>query len=115
MLVAVNPYKQLNIYNKTKMIEYRKKKLGEAPPHIFAIADYSFESMRKTSEKCCIVISGESGSGKTETMKLLLQYFAWISPKISEKENQILDSNLILEGKNFTSFCKRVNDVLPIR
>ncbi|XP_012269099.2 myosin-VIIa-like isoform X2 [Athalia rosae] len=98
MLVAVNPYNVLNIYTKEQIDLYRNKKLGAEPPHIFAIGDNSFMQMKESGDDQCIVISGESGAGKTESTKLILQYLAAISGKHSWIEQQILQANPILEA-----------------
>lgn len=98
MLVAVNPYEVLPIYRNTEIVEYRERKIGELAPHIFAIGDSSFNEMKKCRKNQCIVISGESGAGKTESTKLILQYLAAISGKHSWIEQQILEANPILEA-----------------
>lgn len=56
MLVAVNPYEVLPIYRNTEIVEYRERKIGELPPHIFAIGDSSFNEMKKFRKNQCIVI-----------------------------------------------------------
>ena len=98
ILVAVNPYQILPIYTSEQIKLYREKKIGELPPHIFAIGDNCYSLMKRTRQDQCIVISGESGAGKTESTKLILQYLAAISGKHSWIEQQILEANPILEA-----------------
>ncbi|XP_019876972.2 myosin-VIIa-like isoform X2 [Aethina tumida] len=98
LLVAINPYEMLPIYTNALIREYRGKRLDELPPHIFAIGDNSYNDMKRTKTNQCIVISGESGAGKTESTKLLLQYLASTSGQHSWIEQQILDANPIMEA-----------------
>ncbi|CAF1037423.1 unnamed protein product [Rotaria magnacalcarata] len=98
ILVAVNPYKLLNIYNIENIRQYSNKKIGELPPHIFSIGDNAYWSMQRYQHDQCIIISGESGSGKTESTKLILQFLAATSGQHSWIEQQILDANPILEA-----------------
>ncbi|KAJ9594649.1 hypothetical protein L9F63_027368, partial [Diploptera punctata] len=98
ILVAVNPYQVLPIYTSKEVNMYRDRKLGELPPHIFAIGDNSFSDMKRFQQDQCVVISGESGAGKTESTKLILRYLAAISGKHSWIEQQILEANPILEA-----------------
>lgn len=98
ILVAVNPYQILPIYTADQIKLYKERKIGELPPHIFAIGDNSYAHMRRYGQDQCIVISGESGAGKTESTKLILQYLAAISGKHSWIEQQILEANPILEA-----------------
>ncbi|XP_071536430.1 myosin-VIIa isoform X6 [Panulirus ornatus] len=98
ILVAVNPYQILPIYTVDQIKLYRGKKIGELPPHIFAIGDSCYNNMKRFKQDQCIVISGESGAGKTESTKLILQYLAAISGKHSWIEQQILEANPILEA-----------------
>ena len=99
ILVAVNPYKLLTIYNIESIRQYSNKKIGELPPHIFAIGDNAYWNMKRYQHDQCIIISGESGSGKTESTKLILQFLAATSGQHSWIEQQILDANPILEGR----------------
>ncbi|EEB17358.1 myosin VII, putative [Pediculus humanus corporis] len=98
ILVAVNPYQILPIYTAEQIKLYKDKKIGELPPHIFAIGDNAYTHMKRYGHDQCIVISGESGAGKTESTKLILQYLAAISGKHSWIEQQILEANPILEA-----------------
>lgn len=98
MLVAINPYQILPIYTHREIQLYRNKKLNELPPHIFAISDNAFQRLQRHKENQCVVISGESGAGKTESTKLILQYLAAISGKHSWIEQQIIESNPIMEA-----------------
>lgn len=59
VVVSVNPYKTLNIFGNDKIQEYRMKEMYERPPHIFALADAAYRTMKRRSEDTCIVISGE--------------------------------------------------------
>ncbi|XP_055853290.1 myosin-VIIa [Episyrphus balteatus] len=98
ILVAVNPYQILPIYTGEQIKLYKERKIGELPPHIFAIGDNAYAHMKRFRQDQCIVISGESGAGKTESTKLILQYLAAISGKHSWIEQQILEANPILEA-----------------
>ncbi|KAG9341588.1 hypothetical protein JZ751_019103 [Albula glossodonta] len=98
ILVAVNPYQQLPIYTNEQVEQYTDRRLGELPPHVFALADSCFFNMRRNHKDQCCVISGESGAGKTESTKLMLQFLASISGQHSWIEQQILEANPILEA-----------------
>merc|ERR1740128_465382 len=109
--VVVNPYKRLPIYTE-KIIEiYKGKKRHEVPPHVFAITDIAYRSMLQDREDQSILCTGESGAGKTENTKKVIQYLAYVAaskPKssavqhtdvfnIGELEQQLLQANPILE------------------
>ncbi|XP_035997446.1 unconventional myosin-VIIb [Fundulus heteroclitus] len=98
ILVAVNPYQLLPIYTTEQVHMYTDRRLGELPPHVFAIADTCFFNMRRNKKSQCCVISGESGAGKTESTKLMLQFLAAVSGQHSWIEQQILEANPILEA-----------------
>ncbi|XP_067145708.1 unconventional myosin-VIIa [Apteryx mantelli] len=98
ILVAVNPYQLLPIYSPEQIRLYTNKKIGEMPPHIFAIADNCYFNMQRTNKDQCCIISGESGAGKTESTKLILQFLAAISGQHSWIEQQVLEANPILEA-----------------
>ncbi|KAJ1771670.1 class II myosin [Coemansia sp. RSA 1843] len=107
-LVAVNPYYDLQIYGSEYVAAYRSKKRNEVPPHIFAIADAAFHDMLHSKENQSILITGESGAGKTENTKKVIQYLTAIASdskstpgKVmvgSNLEQQVLCANPILES-----------------
>ncbi|KAM4846698.1 unconventional myosin-VIIa isoform 4-T4 [Thomomys bottae] len=98
ILVAVNPYQLLSIYSSEHIRQYTNKKIGEMPPHIFAIADNCYFNMKRNCRDQCCIISGESGAGKTESTKLILQFLAAISGQHSWIEQQVLEATPILEA-----------------
>ncbi|XP_059382293.1 unconventional myosin-VIIa-like isoform X2 [Carassius carassius] len=98
ILIAVNPYQLLPIYTPDQIRLYTNKKLGEMPPHVFGIADNCYFSMQRNNKDQCCIISGESGAGKTESTKLILQFLAAISGQHSWIEQQVLEANPILEA-----------------
>ncbi|KAI4543990.1 hypothetical protein MG293_004256 [Ovis ammon polii] len=107
ILVAVNPFQVLPLYTVEQVQLYYKRHVGELPPHIFAIANSCYFNMKKSKRDQCCIISGESGAGKTETTKLILQFLATISGQHSWIEQQVLEANPILEVLDLaTSFEK---------
>ncbi|XP_022906681.1 unconventional myosin ID isoform X2 [Onthophagus taurus] len=101
--VSVNPYKLLNIYDLSYINKYKGRELFENPPHIYAIADASYKVMRQQGRDTCIVISGESGSGKTEASKIIMKYIAAVTNQGGQKEiervkNVLIQSNAVLEA-----------------
>ena len=79
ILVAVNPYRMHDMYGMDYVRKYEGQLIGKLPAHIFAIGSGAFAAMMKTKEDQCVVISGESGAGKTESTKLVMQYLAAVN------------------------------------
>ncbi|XP_069482878.1 myosin-IIIb-like [Ambystoma mexicanum] len=102
ILIAINPFRTLPIYEKSVSEKYRNHEKNSLPPHIFAVADRAYQAMRgrlATGPKNqCIVISGESGAGKTESTKLLLRQIMELCQGTSQLEQQILQVNPLLEA-----------------
>ncbi|XP_059156810.1 unconventional myosin-XV-like isoform X1 [Physella acuta] len=99
ILVAVNPYKTFNIYGLDMVKRYEGRALGDLPPHLFAIASVSYSKMIKDTENQVLVISGESGAGKTESTKLIMQYLAAVNKSGNNLiTEQILEANPLLES-----------------
>ncbi|XP_078124453.1 unconventional myosin-XV [Sander vitreus] len=99
ILVSVNPYKLLNIYGTDMVLQYGGRGLSDNPPHLFAIANRSYTTMMDAKKDQCIVISGESGSGKTEATKLILRYLTAIHHKCNVTQQiEILEATPLLES-----------------
>ncbi|XP_075034089.1 myosin-3 isoform X2 [Mixophyes fleayi] len=108
--VTVNPYKWLPVYNPEVVNAYRGKKRQEAPPHIFSISDNAYQFMLTDRDNQSILITGESGAGKTVNTKRVIQYFATIAAVGDMKkkesssamkgtlEDQIIQANPLLEA-----------------
>uniref|UniRef100_A0AAR2KV15 Myosin heavy chain 7 n=1 Tax=Pygocentrus nattereri TaxID=42514 RepID=A0AAR2KV15_PYGNA len=106
--VTVNPYKWLPVYNQEVVVAYRGKKRTEAPPHIFSISDNAYQYMLSDRENQSVLITGESGAGKTVNTKRVIQYFASIAATTGKKdsamekkgtlEDQIIQCNPALEA-----------------
>ncbi|KAL7865165.1 hypothetical protein SRHO_G00104120 [Serrasalmus rhombeus] len=108
ILAAVNPYKQIcGLYDSASVELYSKHQLGELPPHIFALANECYRCLWKRQDSQCVLISGESGAGKTESTKLLLKFLsamsqsstgAALSERTTRVEQAIVQSSPIMEA-----------------
>uniref|UniRef100_A0A671YFN1 Myosin-9 n=1 Tax=Sparus aurata TaxID=8175 RepID=A0A671YFN1_SPAAU len=102
--VVINPYKYLPIYTDEIVNMYKGKKRHEMPPHIYAITDTAYRSMMQDREDQSILCTGESGAGKTENTKKVIQYLAHVASSFKSKkdqgelEKQLLQANPILEA-----------------
>ncbi|XWS27952.1 hypothetical protein CRYUN_Cryun25bG0024500 [Craigia yunnanensis] len=96
VLIAVNPFKDVQIYGKDFVMAYRQKATDS--PHVFALADTAYNEMMNDGVNQSIIISGESGAGKTETAKFVMQYLAAFGGGNGGIEGEILQTNCILEA-----------------
>ncbi|KAI0253895.1 myosin 5 [Lactifluus subvellereus] len=112
VLIAMNPFQRITQYGPEIIQAYSGRKRGELEPHLFAIAEDAYTAMRKEGTGQTIIVSGESGAGKTESAKYIMRYLASINPpdsnaktrtklsldESSEVERQILATNPVLEA-----------------
>ncbi|KFK43939.1 hypothetical protein AALP_AA1G194000 [Arabis alpina] len=103
ILIAVNPFQRLpHIYETDMMEEYKGTGLGVLSPHVFAIGDAAYRAMINEGKSNSILVSGESGAGKTETTKMLMRYLAFLGGRSGVEgrtvEQQVLESNPVLEA-----------------
>ncbi|XP_075593978.1 unconventional myosin-Ia isoform X2 [Balearica regulorum gibbericeps] len=101
VVISVNPYRSLPIYTPEKVQEYRNCNFFAVKPHIYAIADDAYRSLRDRDRDQCILITGESGAGKTEASKLVMSYVAAVCSKgeeVDRVKEQLLQSNPVLEA-----------------
>ncbi|XP_043189580.1 myosin heavy chain, muscle-like isoform X49 [Amphibalanus amphitrite] len=103
--VAINPYKRFPIYTNRAIAIYKGKRRNEVPPHIFAISDGAYTDMMNNSENQSMLITGESGAGKTENTKKVIAYFANVGASGKKKEDgkgnledQVVQTNPVLEA-----------------
>ncbi|KAJ0008045.1 hypothetical protein Pint_29017 [Pistacia integerrima] len=103
ILIAVNPFQRLpHLYDTHMMEQYKGAALGELSPHVFAVGDAAYRAMINEGKSNSILVSGESGAGKTETTKMLMRYLAHLGGRSGVEgrtvEQQVLESNPVLEA-----------------
>nr|XP_018681989.1 PREDICTED: myosin-17-like isoform X2 [Musa acuminata subsp. malaccensis] len=103
ILIAVNPFQRLpHLYDTHMMEQYKGATFGELSPHVFAVADVAYRAMINEAKSNSILVSGESGAGKTETTKMLMRYLAYLGGRSGIEgrtvEQQVLESNPVLEA-----------------
>uniref|UniRef100_A0A672JPA5 Unconventional myosin-Va n=1 Tax=Salarias fasciatus TaxID=181472 RepID=A0A672JPA5_SALFA len=100
VLVAINPYETLPIYGTDIISAYSGQNMGDMDPHIFAVAEEAYKQMARDERNQSIIVSGESGAGKTVSAKYAMRYFATVSGSASEAnvEEKVLASNPIMEA-----------------
>ncbi|XP_058085989.1 myosin-11 [Magnolia sinica] len=103
ILIAINPFQRLpHLYDAHMMEQYKGAPFGELSPHVFAVADVAYRAMINEGKSNSILVSGESGAGKTETTKMLMRYLAYLGGRVATEgrtvEQQVLESNPVLEA-----------------
>ncbi|XP_044471715.1 myosin-17-like [Mangifera indica] len=103
ILIAINPFQRLpHLYDTHMMEQYKGAQFGELSPHVFAVADVAYRAMINEGKSNSILVSGESGAGKTETTKMLMRYLAYLGGRSGVEgrtvEQQVLESNPVLEA-----------------
>lgn len=101
VVVSMNPFKRIPIYTDDYIQKYNHKQVHENPPHIFALAEATYRDMLLEEDDQCVIISGESGAGKTEAAKQIMSYIAAVSGEggnANQVKDMILESNPLLEA-----------------
>uniref|UniRef100_A0A8C5LN51 Unconventional myosin-Vb n=1 Tax=Leptobrachium leishanense TaxID=445787 RepID=A0A8C5LN51_9ANUR len=100
VLVAINPYEQLHIYGDDVIYAYSGQNMGDMDPHIFAVAEEAYKQMGRDEKNQSIIVSGESGAGKTVSAKYAMRFFATVGGSSSETnvEEKVLASSPIMEA-----------------
>uniref|UniRef100_A0A8C4XVW3 Myosin X n=1 Tax=Gopherus evgoodei TaxID=1825980 RepID=A0A8C4XVW3_9SAUR len=108
IVASVNPYKTIpGLYDRTAVEQYSKHHMGEIPPHIFAVANECYRCLWKRHDNQCVLISGESGAGKTESTKLILKFLSAMSQhslELSCKEKTSCVEQAILESRYYPNY-----------
>uniref|UniRef100_A0A8C9SLF3 Methyl-CpG binding domain protein 3b n=1 Tax=Scleropages formosus TaxID=113540 RepID=A0A8C9SLF3_SCLFO len=100
VLVAINPYEQLPIYGEEVVDAYSGQDMADMEPHIFSVAEEAYRTMIRSKKNQSIIISGESGSGKTVSAKFTMRYFAVVggASQQTSVEERVLATNPIMEA-----------------
>uniref|UniRef100_A0A8C2I6U4 Unconventional myosin-Vb n=1 Tax=Cyprinus carpio TaxID=7962 RepID=A0A8C2I6U4_CYPCA len=100
VLVAINPYEQLQIYGEEVINAYSGQNMGDMDPHIFAVAEEAYKQMARDEKNQSIIVSGESGAGKTVSAKYAMRFFATVGGSANDTsvEEKVLASSPIMEA-----------------
>ncbi|GAM17155.1 hypothetical protein SAMD00019534_003300 [Acytostelium subglobosum LB1] len=114
ILIAINPYTSLPLYGREMISAYYGKQLGALEPHVYAVAEDAFKDMRYDGSSQSILVSGESGAGKTETTKFLLQYFAAMGNMIKTSGSASNLADTLRKSTTDKSIEERVLESTPL-
>ncbi len=101
VVISLNPYQPLPIYTSEHIFHYTGRNLYELKPHIYALADDAYRSLKEKNRDQCVIITGESGAGKTESSKLIMQYIAAVcgrGAEVDRVKDMLLKCNPVLEA-----------------
>jgi myosin-1 len=122
VLISVNPFRMLPIYTDPVLHSYRGKNRLELPPHVYAIAESAYYKMISYAENQCVIISGESGAGKTEAAKRIMQYIAAVAggadgggSGIEGVKEMVLATNPLLESFGCAKTLRNNNSSRHVR
>ncbi|CAJ0581130.1 unnamed protein product, partial [Mesorhabditis spiculigera] len=109
-LVAVNPYQTLNIYDDEYIKRHKSREIFEVSPHVYALAEAAYRNVKRFGRNSYIVITGESGSGKTETCKLIMRYIAAVTNEKRKTDIKLVKDTLMMSNCILESFgCAKTN------
>lgn len=101
ILISINPYKKLALYSTDLVETYVRKGPFQLPPHIYAVAGSAYRWLIDKNEDQCIIVTGESGAGKTEAARIVLQFLVLVSqdnPEFQLVKDQLVQANTLLEA-----------------
>lgn len=102
ILIAVNPFQNIPLYGPEFISLYHQSNHKSLPPHIYALSEQAYHSLLTTNSSQSIIISGESGAGKTESIKYILRYIAHVSRRHSQEvvsiQDKIVEANPLMEA-----------------
>lgn len=116
VLISVNPFKQMPYFTEREIELYQGAAQYENPPHIYALSDNMYRNMMIEGENQCVIISGESGAGKTVAAKYIMGYISKVSgggSKVQHVKDIILQSNPLLEAFGNAKTVRTLLQLLP--
>ncbi|XP_050303869.1 unconventional myosin-Ib [Anthonomus grandis grandis] len=101
VLISINPFKKLALYSADLVSNYVRRAPFQLPPHIYGVAESAYRSLTDKGENQCIIVTGESGSGKTEAARIVLQFLVLVSgnaPEVKRIKDSLVQANTLLEA-----------------